>query len=113
MIAKNCGAVVPRNGPSTAEDDALLENLSGMLAETRAAHAAVRPDQALDAIWARVSAVSYTHLDVYKRQILESILLDTMFELPGMETVEEVTVDGDVVKGLKPPVQILRAEIAA
>lgn len=58
MIAKNCGAVVPRNGPSTAEDDALLENLSGMLAETRAAHAAVRPDQALDAIWARVSAVN-------------------------------------------------------
>ena len=47
------------------------------------------------------------------RSILEGILLDTMFELPGMETVEEVTVDGEVVKGLKPPVQILRAEIAA
>ena len=47
------------------------------------------------------------------RSILEGILLDTMFELPGMETVEEVKVDGEVVKGLKAPMQILRAEIAA
>jgi ATP-dependent Clp protease ATP-binding subunit ClpX len=47
------------------------------------------------------------------RSILEGILLDTMFELPGMETVEEVSVDGDVVKGLKPPVQLLRADKAA
>ncbi|MCG2840065.1 ATP-dependent Clp protease ATP-binding subunit ClpX [Sandaracinobacter sp. RS1-74] len=47
------------------------------------------------------------------RSILEGILLDTMFELPGMETVEEVTVDGEVVRGLKPPVQILRADKAA
>jgi ATP-dependent Clp protease ATP-binding subunit ClpX len=47
------------------------------------------------------------------RSILEGILLDTMFELPGMETVEEVSIDGDVVKGLKPPVQLLRADKAA
>ncbi len=47
------------------------------------------------------------------RSILEGILLDTMFELPGMETVEEVSVDGEVVKGLKPPVQLLRADKAA
>ncbi|PZU48643.1 MAG: ATP-dependent Clp protease ATP-binding subunit ClpX [Sphingomonas sp.] len=47
------------------------------------------------------------------RSILEGILLDTMFELPGMDTVEEVSIDGDVVKGLKPPVQLLRADKAA
>jgi len=47
------------------------------------------------------------------RSILEGILLDTMFELPGMDTVEEVCVDGDVVRGQKPPVQLLRAEKAA
>jgi ATP-dependent Clp protease ATP-binding subunit ClpX len=47
------------------------------------------------------------------RSILEGILLDTMFELPGMETVEEVSIDGEVVKGLKPPVQQLRADKAA
>uniref|UniRef100_UPI0035AF5C79 ATP-dependent Clp protease ATP-binding subunit ClpX n=1 Tax=Sandaracinobacter sp. TaxID=2487581 RepID=UPI0035AF5C79 len=42
------------------------------------------------------------------RSILEGILLDTMFELPGMDTVEDVSIDGEVVKGLKPPVQLLR-----
>jgi ATP-dependent Clp protease ATP-binding subunit ClpX len=47
------------------------------------------------------------------RSILEGILLDTMFELPGMETVEEVSIDGEVVKGVKPPVQLLRADKAA
>ncbi len=47
------------------------------------------------------------------RSILESILLDTMFELPGIDTVEEVSIDGEVVKGLKPPVQLLRADKAA
>ncbi len=47
------------------------------------------------------------------RSILEGILLDTMFELPGMETVEEVVIDGDVVSGFKPPVQVLRADKAA
>jgi ATP-dependent protease Clp ATPase subunit len=36
-----------------------------------------------------------------------------MFELPGVETVEEVSIDGEVVKGLKPPVQLLRADKAA
>lgn len=47
------------------------------------------------------------------RSILEGILLDTMFELPGVDTVEEVSIDGEVVKGLKPPVQLLRADKAA
>jgi len=47
------------------------------------------------------------------RSILESILLDTMFELPGMETVDEVLVDGDVVSGSKQPIQVPRVEKAA
>jgi ATP-dependent Clp protease ATP-binding subunit ClpX len=47
------------------------------------------------------------------RSILEGILLDTMFELPGLDTVEEITVDADVVKGNKPPMQLLRADKAA
>jgi methionyl-tRNA synthetase len=58
MIAKNCGEAVPTNGPATEADLALLAEVAPMLAETRAAHAAVRPDQALDAIWARVAAVN-------------------------------------------------------
>ena len=58
MIAKNCGNAVPPDGPATEADAALLAEVSGMLAEARAAHAAVRPDLALDAIWARVGAVN-------------------------------------------------------
>ena len=58
MIAKNCDGRVPPAGPQTGEDVALLETLSAMLPEARSAHAAVRPDIALDCIWARVSAVN-------------------------------------------------------
>ena len=47
------------------------------------------------------------------RSILEGILLDTMFDLPGMDTIEEVIVDGDVVRGLKEPMRVLRADKAA
>ncbi|MBS3961930.1 MAG: ATP-dependent Clp protease ATP-binding subunit ClpX [Sandarakinorhabdus sp.] len=47
------------------------------------------------------------------RSILEGILLDAMFELPGMDTVEEVIVDGEVVRGIKTPVRLMRADKAA
>ncbi|MFA7440910.1 MAG: ATP-dependent Clp protease ATP-binding subunit ClpX [Sphingomonadaceae bacterium] len=47
------------------------------------------------------------------RSILENILLDTMFELPGMDTIEEVIIDGEVVRGLKQPVRLLEADKAA
>jgi ATP-dependent Clp protease ATP-binding subunit ClpX len=40
------------------------------------------------------------------RSILESILLDTMFELPSMRGVEEVVVSADVVEGRAKPLQI-------
>ncbi len=47
------------------------------------------------------------------RSIMESILLDTMFELPGMEGVEEIQVDSEVVAGIKQPVRLLLADKAA
>ncbi len=47
------------------------------------------------------------------RSIMESILLDTMFELPGLEGVEEIQVDKDVVAGVKQPVRLLVADKAA
>src|SRR5690606_4370844 len=40
------------------------------------------------------------------RSILESILLDTMFELPGFDGVDEVIIDKDVVEGRKEPVRV-------
>ena len=47
------------------------------------------------------------------RSIMESILLDTMFDLPGLEDVEEVIVDKDVVSGLKEPMRVPVKEKAA
>ena len=52
------------------------------------------------------------------RSILESILLDTMFDLPSMQGVGEVVVDKEVVAGKKEPVRVFsekqnRAEDAA
>jgi ATP-dependent Clp protease ATP-binding subunit ClpX len=44
------------------------------------------------------------------RSIVESILLDTMFDLPTIEGVTEVVVDGDVVEGRKDPVQVLSGD---
>ncbi len=40
------------------------------------------------------------------RSIVERILLDTMFELPSLEGVDEIVVDGDVIEGRKDPVQV-------
>ena len=40
------------------------------------------------------------------RSMMESILLDTMFELPNMRGVEEVVVSADVVEGRAKPLQI-------
>jgi ATP-dependent Clp protease ATP-binding subunit ClpX len=47
------------------------------------------------------------------RSIMEAILLDTMFELPGLEGVEEIIVDQEVVAGTKEPVRLLVADKAA
>lgn len=58
MIAKNCAGRVPPSGPATRADIDLLADVSRILEEARAEHAAVRPDKALDAVWARVSAVN-------------------------------------------------------
>jgi len=40
------------------------------------------------------------------RSILEGILLDTMFDLPSMDGVDEVHVDREVVMGTKEPVRV-------
>jgi len=40
------------------------------------------------------------------RSILEAILLDTMFELPSLEGVEEVVINGEVVEGRARPLYI-------
>ena len=40
------------------------------------------------------------------RSILESILLETMFELPGLEEVEEIAINGEVVEGRAKPLYI-------
>ena len=40
------------------------------------------------------------------RSIMESILLDTMFELPGMDGVEEVVINAEVIEGRAQPLQI-------
>src|SRR5438874_5060338 len=40
------------------------------------------------------------------RSILEGILLDTMFDLPSMDGVDEVHIDKDVVMGTKEPVRV-------
>ena len=41
------------------------------------------------------------------RSIIENMLLDTMFELPDMEGVEEVIINGDTVKEEKEPVFVI------
>ena len=41
------------------------------------------------------------------RSIVEGLLLDTMFDLPGMDDVVEVVIDKDVVEGRKEPVRVL------
>ncbi len=40
------------------------------------------------------------------RSIMEAILLDTMFDLPGMEGVEEVVISAEVVTGEAKPLMI-------
>ena len=40
------------------------------------------------------------------RSIMENILLDTMFDLPSLDGVEEVVINGEVVKGNAQPLYI-------
>jgi ATP-dependent Clp protease ATP-binding subunit ClpX len=46
------------------------------------------------------------------RSILETILLDTMYELPSMHGVSEVVVDKDVIEGRKEPIRVFEPEAA-
>ena len=43
------------------------------------------------------------------RSIMEGILLDTMFDLPSLEGVEEVVISGEVVEGTERPLYIYAA----
>lgn len=58
MIAKACGGQLPAPGEGGAAEAALATGLAGMPARCRAAHAEVRPDLALDAVWEQVAAVN-------------------------------------------------------
>jgi len=40
------------------------------------------------------------------RSILEAILLDTMYDLPGLDNVSEIVIDKDVVEGRKEPIRV-------
>jgi ATP-dependent Clp protease ATP-binding subunit ClpX len=44
------------------------------------------------------------------RSIMEGILLDTMFDLPGLDGVEEVVVNGEVSEGRAKPLYIYAAD---
>jgi ATP-dependent Clp protease ATP-binding subunit ClpX len=46
------------------------------------------------------------------RTILENVLLDTMYELPGLKNVSKVVVDDTVIEGLQPPYVVYKAETA-
>jgi ATP-dependent Clp protease ATP-binding subunit ClpX len=40
------------------------------------------------------------------RSIMEGILLDTMFDLPSLESVEEIAINSEVVEGRAEPLYI-------
>jgi ATP-dependent Clp protease ATP-binding subunit ClpX len=44
------------------------------------------------------------------RTILETVLLDTMYDLPSMRNVAKVVVDDSVIEGTTKPYVIIRAE---
>ena len=46
------------------------------------------------------------------RTILENVLLDTMYELPGMKNVSKVVVDDSVIEGHQKPYVVYKSETA-
>ena len=55
MIARNCAGIIPRPGPLTEADEALLGSATALLTEIRAHHEVQAISRALDAIW-RITA---------------------------------------------------------
>jgi ATP-dependent Clp protease ATP-binding subunit ClpX len=47
------------------------------------------------------------------RAILENLLLDTMFELPGLKNVKKVVIDASVVNGMSPPLYVYEEQSPA
>ncbi len=58
MIARNCDGRMPAAGPADTRDTALAQSLETLPDAMRQAHADVRPDRALDALWQRVADVN-------------------------------------------------------
>ncbi len=46
------------------------------------------------------------------RTILENVLLDTMYELPGMKNVSKVVVDDSVIEGHQKPYVVYKSDTA-
>ena len=46
------------------------------------------------------------------RTILENVLLDTMYELPGLKNVSKVVVDDTVIEGHQKPYVVYKSETA-
>jgi ATP-dependent Clp protease ATP-binding subunit ClpX len=42
------------------------------------------------------------------RSVIESVLLDTMYELPSVKNIAKVIIDADCVNGKHPPVRVER-----
>ncbi len=55
MIARNCGGVLPKPGPFSGTDEAILHSADGMIAAARAAMATQQLHQVLNAAWAVVA----------------------------------------------------------
>jgi ATP-dependent Clp protease ATP-binding subunit ClpX len=47
------------------------------------------------------------------RTILETVLLDTMYDLPSLRNVSKVVVDDSVIEGTTKPYIVYRADVAA
>jgi len=47
------------------------------------------------------------------RAILENLLLDTMFELPGLKNVKKVVIDASVVNGTSSPLYVYEEQSSA
>jgi ATP-dependent Clp protease ATP-binding subunit ClpX len=59
-----------------------------------------------DVPFTMADATTLTEAGYVGEDVENIILLDTMFDLPSMEGVTEIVVDGDVVEGRKEPVRV-------
>ena len=60
--------------------------------------------------WRMVEARLATETSARKRTILENVLLDIMYDLPGMRNVQKVVIDEDVIQGESKPYLVYGTE---